>query len=287
MIRSTLAPAKINLSLRVLGRRADGFHDLASIVAFSTAADQLSLHPQGGLSLEVEGPFAAHAGPDQSNLVLRAARALQKRIPRVQAGRFILTKNLPAGAGLGGGSSDAAAALRLLALANGMKASDPQIVEAAAATGSDVPVCIDAQARLMHGRGEVVSEPLDLPVLPAVLVFPGTALETAKVFGALDLSTTERRTAPYGHADIPRAFDGLMDFLAREPNDLEPAARNLVPAIGHALEILKQTNPLLTRMSGSGSAVFGIYATPEQAAAAARSAGSQQPDWWITATSLH
>lgn len=287
MIRqTTLAPAKINLSLRVLGKRADGFHDLASIVAFADAADQLSLQPGEQLSLEVDGPMAAPAGPKDSNLVLRAARILSERIPRLQTGRFVLTKNLPVGAGLGGGSSDAAAALRLLAEANDVPVRDPRVADAAALTGSDVPVCLEPSARLMHGRGEIVSGGIDLPPLHAVLVFPGTGLETARVFGALDLNRITLRERPYESEEIPRSLDALVEFLAGEPNDLEAVARKLVPQIGEAIELLQQTNVVLARMSGSGSAVFGIYESTGTAEAAARSLKQLKPDWWVVTTAL-
>lgn len=284
--RSTPAPAKINLSLRVLRRRPDGFHDLASVVAFADAADELSLLPGDGLSLAVEGPMAAQAGPDESNLVLRAARALRERAPELRMGNFALTKNLPAGAGLGGGSSDAAAALRLLADANDFPRNDPRVMEAAAAIGSDVSVCLDTQARLLHGRGEIVSAPLDLPALPVALVFPGTGLPTAKVFGSLDLNSFSRREKPYQAKEIPRTFDTLINFLNSEPNDLETAARKLLPEIGKAIEAVRLTDAALARMSGSGSAVFGIYETRDKANNAARQLQLSNPNWWVTAATL-
>lgn len=280
------APAKINLTLRILARRPDGFHNLASLVAFADKGDALTLTKGDELSLTVRGAWAAAAGPAESNLVLHAARALKHRIPMLETGHFMLTKNLPAGAGLGGGSSDAAAALRLLAIANGLNLDNTHITGAAAATGSDVPVCLQTAARLMHGRGETVSEPLNLPSLPAVLVFPGTGLQTAKVFRAFELKATPRRERIYESSEIPRNFDALIEFLCNEPNDLEVTARTLLPVIDEAMQALAHTGAVLVRMSGSGSAVFGLFQTRRQAEEAARQVELAKPDWWVTAAAL-
>ena len=154
MVSSSLvehAPAKINLSLHIVGRRDDGFHDLESLVAFTASGDSLALDLGSPLSLVVDGPTAPNAGALEDNLVLRAARALAARVPELESGRFHLTKRLPVAAGIGGGSSDAAAALRLLARANDLALDDPRLYDAAAEIGSDVPVCMAAQARMMLG----------------------------------------------------------------------------------------------------------------------------------------
>src|SRR5262249_5582767 len=146
---------------RVLGRRPDGYHDIESLVAFADVNDRLSFAPDNQLKLNVTGPRAGHTGEDAENLVLRAASALAARIPGLTLGVFRLQKNLPVAAGLGGGSSDAAAALRLLARANRLAADDPRLYEAARATGADVPVCLDPRSRLMRGVGNILSAPLD------------------------------------------------------------------------------------------------------------------------------
>ncbi len=282
------APAKVNLTLRVLGKRADGYHEIASVVAFADVGDELTLESGGELKLTVNGPFAAQAGPDESNLVMKAARALAGKLPGIRAGRFTLTKNLPAGAGLGGGSSDAAAALRLLAQANDLALDDARIFDAARSTGADVSVCLNPRARLMHGVGEVLSEPLILPALPAVIVFPASPLATAPVFGALDLNKIQRREAPYKPDQIPGSFDALIEFLRDEPNDLERTARKLMPVIAEASALLASTaGAQLVRMSGSGSAVFTIYKTREETEAAAGKIKSQKPDWWVQAVTLN
>jgi 4-diphosphocytidyl-2-C-methyl-D-erythritol kinase len=174
MILTTRAPAKINLSLHIVRRREDGYHDLESLVAFAGSGDLLVLRPSRELSLETTGPTAAAAAAGAGdNLVLRAARALAERVPGLTLGAFHLTKRLPVAAGIGGGSSDAAAALRLLAQANDLALEDPRVFEAAHATGADVPVCLDPRARMMRGIGERLGPPIQLPPLAAVLVNPG------------------------------------------------------------------------------------------------------------------
>ena len=198
------APAKVNLTLHVLGRRSDGWHELDSVVAFAGCCDRLAFEPAETLSLTIDGPTAAAAGPTDDNLVLRAARALAERVPRLKLGRFHLRKTLPVAAGSGGGSSDAAAALRALADANGLAPDDERLFAAAAAVSSDAPVCLCPNARPMAGRGERLGPALGLPPLPAVLANPGVAVATPAVFAALGLCA--RRFA--GAAPAPRLEAG-------------------------------------------------------------------------------
>ncbi len=186
--RVELAPAKVNLTLRVIGRRADGYHDIESLVVFAALGDELAFAPGRTLKLSVSGPTARAAGGLADNLVLKAARALAERVEGLKTGGFTLAKRLPVAAGLGGGSSDAAAALRLLARANRIALGDPRLHEAARATGADVPVCLDPRPRVMRGIGEILSAPLELPRLPAVLVNPGVAVPTKDVFAGLRLA---------------------------------------------------------------------------------------------------
>src|SRR6187455_2273856 len=159
------APAKVNLTLRVAGRRRDGLHEIESLVVFSNIADELSLDPSRPRGLELLGPLRAECGPPGDNLVLKAAGVLAAHVFDLKIGRFSLIKRIPVAAGLGGGSADAAAALRLLAQANGLAPDDPRLLDAAAATGADVPVCLDPRPRLMRGAGEVLSAALPLPPL--------------------------------------------------------------------------------------------------------------------------
>lgn len=282
------APAKINLSLRILGKRAyDDYHDLTSIVAFAYAGDEISLKPGYMHSLSVDGPFASQSGSSDSNLVLRATKELDARVENLVAGHFELTKNLPVGAGLGGGSSDAAAALRLLAKANEIALDDPRLFQAAIATGADVLVCLSPNARLMHGIGDVLSRPLNLPKLFAVIVFPNKPLPTSKVFAAFSTShISDRRRVPFVPEQIPSSFAALVEFLRYEPNDLETAAQYLAPIICEVRTALAWKNARLIRMSGSGSAVFGIYENEDEANAVAVAIHEARPDWWVQAMML-
>jgi 4-diphosphocytidyl-2-C-methyl-D-erythritol kinase len=284
---STLAPAKVNLTLAVLARRSDGYHELSTLVAFAGTGDRLALEPGSKLELSIEGPTSAMAGPKEGNLVLKAARAAAKRIERVRLGSFHLTKELPAGAGLGGGSSDAAAALRLIAQANEISIDDPRIAEAALETGADVPVCLDPRARLMHGIGEILSDPLDLPKLDAVLVFPDKLLSTADVFGNFTLAAGPRRRTRFSDAEIPRSSEALIAYLAKDGNDLELAARLAAPEISEAKSLLEESGEArLVRMSGSGSACFALYENASLAKRAAAKIKKRKPAWWVRATAL-
>ena len=188
------APAKVNLTLAVLGRRADGYHLLDSLVVFARAGDRLSFAPGKALSLDVRGLTAKQAGALDDNLVLKAAHALAAEIPDLKLGRFTLDKRLPVAAGLGGGSSDAGAALRLLARANRLKLDDRRLQKVARRIGADVPVCVEPRPRRMRGIGEVLSEPLTMPKLAAVLVNPGVAVPTRDVFAMLGLKPGGGRT---------------------------------------------------------------------------------------------
>ncbi|MBF9231838.1 4-(cytidine 5'-diphospho)-2-C-methyl-D-erythritol kinase [Microvirga alba] len=284
---STRAPAKINLTLHVLGRREDGYHELESLVAFAGTGDDLRLEPGERLSLTVEGPTAPFAGSDADNLVLKAARLLTERVPGLRIGTFHLTKRLPVAAGIGGGSSDAAAALRLLARLNGMPPSHPALREAARLTGADVPVCLEPRARMMRGVGEKLGPVLHLPRLFAVLVNPRVPVETPAVFQSLGLKTGQS-LAGASHPDIETySADSLSRALKAARNDLEPPACTVQPIIAEALKRVAGTNGCrLARMSGSGATVFGLYDNCEVAAAAAKRIARQKPEWWVRATSL-
>jgi 4-diphosphocytidyl-2-C-methyl-D-erythritol kinase len=286
--RAEPAPAKVNLTLHVVGRRADGYHDIESLVVFAREGDALSFAPGGALGLEVEGPTAAHSGDLADNLVLKAARALAERVDGLRVGHFVLSKRLPVAAGLGGGSADAAAALRLLARANHLPLDDPRLKEAARVTGADIPVCLDPRPRWMRGVGEMLSEPVDLPRLPAVLVNPRVAVPTKNVFAALDLKAgqslgTASQLQPL--AAQPRA--ALLAALAQRRNDLEAPAVSLQPVIAEVLSSLRALAGCdLARMSGSGATCFGLFATSRAATAGAQALRAQHPAWWIRATVL-
>jgi 4-diphosphocytidyl-2-C-methyl-D-erythritol kinase len=279
------APAKVNLTLHVVGRRPDGYHRLESLVAFAGAGDTLRLAPGPGLALTVEGPTAGLAGEAADNLVLRAARLLAERVAGLRAGTFRLVKRLPVAAGLGGGSSDAAAALRLRARRNGLRPDDPRVVEAARRAGSDVPVCLDPRARMMGGAGEELGPALRLPPLFCVLANPGVAVATPAVFRRLGLVPGEGLSGAR-HPAVAGS-DDLVATLAAARNDLEPPARALQPVIGAALALIGATpGCLLARMSGSGATVFGLFADCRAAARAARAVKAAQPGWWVKPTVL-
>ncbi len=277
------APAKINLTLHVLGRRADGFHELDSLVAFSGFGDTLRLLPGKALSLAVDGPTAQAVGADGDNLVLRAAHALLARREGLTTGAFLLTKRLPVAAGIGGGSSDAAAALRLIARANGIAIDDPVLLDAARATGSDVPVCFRPCARRMAGAGERIGEALDLPPFHAVLVNPRVGVETARVFAALALPRGEG-VAGAEHPPLASRMSRAqwLALLGAARNDLEAPALGIAPVIGEALALLRGAHGCrLARMSGSGATVFGLFDNRMDASRAARMMLRGRPTWWV------
>ncbi len=281
------APAKVNLSLRVLACRADGYHEIESLVVFADCGDRLTFVPGGALSLKLSGATAAQVGSDADNLVLKAARALAARIPSVTLGAFHLEKNLPIAAGLGGGSSDAAAALRLIMRANGLSPNAPQLYDAARATGADVPVCLNPRSRLMRGIGEKLSEPLALPQLPAVLVNPGVALATKDVFAGWKPGA--EAVAPLDLAAMARleSREQLLQVLHTQPNDLEAPAIALQPVIAEVLTALRGfAGCQLARMSGSGATCFGLFPSAAEAQLAAKILRAKYEHWWVQACTL-
>jgi 4-diphosphocytidyl-2-C-methyl-D-erythritol kinase len=277
------APAKINLTLRVLGRRADGYHEIESLVAFADFGDVLTLRTDAAEGLEITGRFGGKSGPIGENMVLKAVAAGRKRVAGLRGGYFMLEKNIPVAAGLGGGSADAAAALRLVARVNALALDDPRLMSAARATGADVPVCLHLHARIMRGIGERLSAPIDLTILSALLVNPLVPLATRDVFGKF----AGRRGAD-NHADaVPKEFSDLIDFLEHHDNDLTDAACACAPVIGEILEILGALpGARLVRMSGSGPTCFALFATPSEAITAAQKLEAERPDWWVTPAAI-
>lgn len=274
--------AKINLTLRVVCRRADGYHELESLVAFASIADDLDLVPDEPEVLEVTGPFAQACGATRGNLVIKAAAALRERIGPLKTGRFRLAKRIPVAAGLGGGSADAGAALRLLARANGLKLDDPRLASAALAVGADVPVCLAAKSRIIRGIGDILSEPLALPRLAAVLVNPGVPLPTREVFIRFAGKGGAKRMQ-----QVPCGEDAFIGFLLEHDNDLTPAAVSCVPAVGDVLRTLRALPGVrLARMTGSGPTCFALFGSREQAAEAARRLKREQRDWWVCAATV-
>jgi len=281
------APAKVNLTLRVLGRRSDGYHDIESLVAFADIGDTLRLTPGDELSLSVRGPNAVQAGPDADNLVLKAAGALAASIVGVRLGAFELEKVLPVAAGLGGGSADAAAALRLLARANELRADDVRLYEAACATGADVPVCLEPRVRVMRGIGEILSAPLAFPPLPAVLVNPGVAVATKDVFARWRPATTPASLFDWNVAGEIANRDQILRLLRLQANDLEEPAIAVAPVIAETLTALRALGGCrLARMSGSGATCFALFSTAAEAILGAQALGARHPQWWVRAGGL-
>ncbi len=282
------APAKVNLTLHVLGRRADGWHELDSVVAFAGCCDWLSFEPGAPPSLVVDGPTGPAAGPLDDNLVLRAARALAERAPGLRTGRFHLRKTLPVAAGLGGGSADAAAALRALAHENGLAAADDRVWAAARAVGADVPACLCPRARIMAGLGERLGPPLDPPPLFAVLANPGIPVATPEVFAKLGLergASTGSDPSPRIGAGVDRP--GFIAALRSGRNDLQASAIQIAPGVADVLDALSRAEGArLARMSGSGATCFALYDDRRLAARAASALQRAHPAWWVRATVL-
>jgi 4-diphosphocytidyl-2-C-methyl-D-erythritol kinase len=286
------ARAKVNLTLRVVGRRVDGYHDLESMVAFADCADRLSLTVGSELDLLTTGPLAQACGERSDNLVFKAAQLLRERVPNLKVGSFTLDKVLPVAAGIGGGSADAAAALRMLARANDLAIDDPRLIEVARLTGADVPVCLASRACVMTGVGETL-QPLALPIMPCVMVNPRIPVATKDVFKALGLRSGELLV---GFADVidaanwPEAgasLDDWVEALAAGSNDLEAPATRIQPVIGEVIAALNATNGAwLARMSGSGATCFAIYENTAEAQRAAQKVQRDHPGWWVHAGTL-
>ena len=266
------ARAKINLTLHVRGRRADGYHNLESLVVFAGIGDALGFKPatKSGYTLHIDGNDDLLA--DDDNLVLRAARLIAPEA----GGAFRLIKNLPVASGIGGGSADAAAALRLVAGDSALQYDTKRI-------GADVPVCVASRARMMRGVGDHLGPVLDLPPLFAVLVNPRISVATADVFRALGLKPGEM------HDDTPHPTIGhdVLAGLAQARNDLENPAIAVAPVIADVLAALRLQNGLrLARMSGSGATCFGLFADRQSAVMASRALRAAHPQWWVRATIL-
>lgn len=264
------ARAKVNLALHVLGRRADGFHELDSIVAFADVADILTFVPAAEFTLEAAGPFAAHLPAGEDNIAVKAARAFAAAFRRHQPCRIRLEKHLPVASGIGGGSADAAAVLRGLARLAGI---DDDLHDLAMTLGADVPVCLAGRASRMRGAGEHLEPIAGFPKMPALLVNPGLGLATAAVFRELALA---------------KGFPPLTDpvDLAACRNDLTGPAMRLVPAIGEVIATLEGAGATLARMSGSGATCFGVFDTPAAAQTAANIIASGHPGWWVRGVTM-
>ncbi len=276
-----LARAKINLALHVLGRRADGYHEIDSIVVFADVGDQLHFAPASEFAISASGPFARLLPAPEHNIIFTAYEAMAgiaaARGKHLSPVSVRLTKNLPVAAGLGGGSANAAAAMRGFLRLAGIEGNDPEIAKAALSLGADVPVCLLGKACRMQGVGEQLTPLKDFEARPAVLINPRIEVQTAAVFQKLGLE----RGASHGP---PRA--DLTD-AANWRNDLMPPAIALAPIIANVIAALENLKGLrLARMSGSGATCFGVFETATAAGYAARIISASHPRWWVQHTVL-
>jgi 4-diphosphocytidyl-2-C-methyl-D-erythritol kinase len=268
------AHAKVNLWLKVVGRRSDGFHLLDSLVAFVDLADTLEARPSGGLSLELDGPRARELSGETDNLVLKAAHLLADRAGIAPRATIRLAKHIPVAAGLGGGSADAAAALRELADLWRVALPEEELFDLAALLGADVPMCLAGRTALVSGIGERLQPAPPLPRAAILLVNPGTPLPTGEVFAA--------RRGPFSAAmPLMRPWRDLPEFaaaLAQRGNDLSDAAISRQPIVAEVLAFLRDTDGVLyAAMSGSGATCFALYDSFD---AARRATASMPPAWW-------
>jgi 4-diphosphocytidyl-2-C-methyl-D-erythritol kinase len=278
-----VARAKINLYLHVVGRRADGYHLLDSLIAFADIGDVVACRPSLELSLSIEGPFAGDLSAGEDNLVMRAARRLQAARGGVSGAAIVLDKVLPVASGIGGGSADAAAALRALGELWRQTPDESELARIGFGLGADVPVCLFGRPAFVGGIGEAIEPAPALPPAWLVLVNPGSPLSTADVFGA----RTEPFTAPARWQGAPVDVSDLARLLASRDNDLAAPARRLAPAIDEVLAALSGADAcLLARLSGSGATCFGLFAAEVPARSAAKRIGGARPDWWVMPCAL-
>ena len=282
-VQTAFAPAKVNLYLHVGPLDGDGFHPLSSLMVFADVGDQISVRPADAIGLDIKGPFAGGLSVGDDNLVLRAAKAILARVkgPRPPF-HLVLTKSLPLAAGLGGGSSDAGAALRLLRDNLEADLTDAELETVAGELGSDGPACLFARSVIAEGRGERLSPAPGFPVLDAVLVNPRVPSPTGAVYRGFD------EAGGAGRADrplLPDAFESaeeMAGFLRDCRNDLEAPAVRLTPAIGEVLDTLRdEPETLLARLSGSGATCFALCAGDIEAEGLAERLERMRPDWWV------
>lgn len=280
---TAFAPAKVNLFLHVGAVQADGYHPISSLMAFADIGDRLSLSPSDHPEFVIDGEFAADLDPEGDNLVVRAWQALMARARGPQAPcRVMLTKSIPIAAGLGGGSSDAGAALRLLRDGLGLRMDDAALLEIAAELGADGPACFTARPVIAEGRGERLIPAPALPPIEAVLVNPRTPCSTPAVYRAFDASGAS------GDASVPPlpgAFADVQELAAMLSycrNDLEAPAISVAPVIAQVLEVLRaEPETLLARVSGSGATCFALTASEIEAEGLAASISGVRPHWWV------
>ena len=281
MIIEEFAAAKINLALHVTGKRDDGYHLIDSLVAFADVGDRLQFAPSEEFSLTIEGPFAAGLPTDDQNLICRAAKTLARDCGAGPGVAITLDKQLPVASGIGGGSADAAAALRGLNRLWGAGLTQEQLCTFGAELGADVAMCVLSRSSRATGIGDHL-KPVSLPSFNAVLINPGRAVSTAKVFGSL------RNADGAACSDLPEesSRDDWLNWLRHQRNDLWHPAMELEPAIRSILAELDEAGAQFARMSGSGATCFGIFANQSDAELAASSLSDGHADWWVQSATL-
>ncbi|HAK61901.1 MAG: 4-(cytidine 5'-diphospho)-2-C-methyl-D-erythritol kinase [Pseudomonadota bacterium] len=278
------APAKLNLYLHVLGRDAGGYHQIESLAAFTRFGDRIEVEEGDDLTLQVEGAFAADCGAIADNLAFRAARLLARHASRPARAALRLHKNVPVAAGLGGGSSDAAAVIRSLMKHWRMELDESVLSALALELGADVPVCLRGRPAIMRGVGEQLTDAPEIPSCYALLVNPGVALSTKAVFENLRGRFSE------ASSPLPERFSDVREmaqYLGKRKNDLQAPAMELAPEIQTVLDALDRApGCLLARMSGSGATCFGLFARASELAQAANAMARAHPGYWMTQTRL-
>ena len=276
MIKVT-AHAKVNLTLHVVGQRANGYHELQSLVCKTEFGDQIHLSPAADFSFHVIGPYASGIPVDESNLVVQAAKFMAQKHSKSLDCQIILEKNLPMASGIGGGSSDAAAVMR--ALSQYFSVPLPNVDELMT-LGADIPVCMTTGLTLMEGAGEDVTQLSAAPNWGVVLVNPNVGVSTPAVFNALN----SKRNLP-----MQDVAENCVDiaWLGDQRNDLDPPAMAIVPEVGAVVDAISAApHCQMARMSGSGATCFGVFADIKHANAAAERLQRAHPDWWVVSTKI-
>ncbi len=290
-ITSLLAPAKINLYLHVTGRLDNRYHTLDSLIGFADIGDTVTIKPAQNFTFTTSGPFSKgfstkelDSSPSSSNLAVRATWLISHALNKTPDFEIHLTKNLPMGAGIGGGSSDAATILWAL-MDYWKKSPDEEVLNTIMLElGADVPACLDCRPKFISGIGDVIEPAHDLPEYPIVLVFPGKQCATHKIFQNFHATYKEAIT----NSDKMRIADNALTFIKAQNNQLTSAAIEEVPEIQNVLNALdKSQNCLLSRMSGSGSTCFGLYNDMNEAQEAAHNISKENPDWWVKTATLN
>ena len=279
------AKAKINLSLEILGKRTDGYHELRSLVAFADIGDKLQLGENAEPGLSITGPHAANL--EGKNLIEVAVTYLKSKFPDLAPGHFYLEKLLPVASGIGGGSADAAAALRLMALQLDIEVNTLNKADIAKSLGADVPVCLDQDAVFMTGIGEHLTKLHSFPKIPCVLINPAVQISTGQIFQKLNAPPVQNTASTIQLPDHFENIDQLIQYMKLHKNDLQPVAEQIEPAVKSVLEELSSLDRcLIARMSGSGATCFGLFDDITVAQSAASDIEKRYQNWWVQSGTL-